>query len=275
MFIMIFWIASYPKSGNTWVRSLIASYLFSESGNFDFSLLKKIPRFPNAKQFSPLIDLNDLMKDPIKITEFWYAAQSRLNLDNKIKFLKTHNACVNYKGRWFTDEKNTIGYVYIVRDPRAAVSSYASHSSNSIKGSVGTMLNENFVGLNGPYKLAEIPGTWKINYMSWKKKKAFDGIIIKYEDLIDDTEREFTKILLFFKKKMNIDINKKKILNSINSCQFSNLSKMENIHGFDEATEGKFFREGKKDSWKNVLTQDLRKKIEENFENEMKELGYL
>ena len=65
---MIIWIASYPKSGNTWVRSLIASYLFSESGNFDFSLLEKIPRFPNAKQFSPLIDLNDLMKDPIKIT---------------------------------------------------------------------------------------------------------------------------------------------------------------------------------------------------------------
>ena len=53
---MIIWLASYPKSGNTWVRSLIASYLFSESGNFDFSLLKKIPRFPNAKQFSPLID---------------------------------------------------------------------------------------------------------------------------------------------------------------------------------------------------------------------------
>ena len=53
---MIVWIASYPKSGNTWVRSLITSYLFSETGSFDFSLLKEIPRFPNAKQFSTLID---------------------------------------------------------------------------------------------------------------------------------------------------------------------------------------------------------------------------
>ena len=81
---MIFWLASYPKSGNTWIRSLISSYLFSKSGNFDFSLLKEIPRFPADKQFSPLIDLNDLSKDPLKITEYWHAAQLRLNLDNRI-----------------------------------------------------------------------------------------------------------------------------------------------------------------------------------------------
>ena len=272
---MIIWIASYPKSGNTWVRSLITSYLFSESGHFDFSLLKEIPRFPNAKQFSPLIDLEELKKDPIKITEFWSAAQFRLNLDNKTKFLKTHNACVNYKGRWFTDEKNTIGYIYIVRDPRAAVCSYASHSSNSIKEAVGTLLNENFVGLNGPNKLAETPGSWKINYLSWKKKKFFDGIIIKYDDLADDTERELKKILLFLQKKMKIEINDKKISNCVDSCEFSKLSKMEDSKGFDEATEGKFFRKGKKDSWKNVLNDDLRKKIEENFRKEMIELGYL
>ena len=56
------------------------------------------------------------------------------------------------------------------------------------------LLNENNIGLNGPYKLAEFPGSWKINYLSWKKKKKFEGIVIKYEDLIDNTENEFKKI---------------------------------------------------------------------------------
>ena len=78
---MILWIASYPKSGNTWVRSLISSYLFSKNGSFDFNLLNEIPRFPADKQFAPLINLQDLLKDPLEITKYWHAAQLRLNLD--------------------------------------------------------------------------------------------------------------------------------------------------------------------------------------------------
>ena len=74
---------------------------------------------------------------------------------------------------------------------------------------------------------------------------------------------------------MKIEINDKKISKSVDSCEFSKLSKMEDSKGFDEATEGKFFRKGKKDSWKNILADDLRKKIEENFRKEMIELGYL
>ena len=198
---MILWLASYPKSGNTWVRSLISSYLFSKNGSFDFGLLNEIPRFPADKQFSPLINLEDLLKDPLKITEYWYAAQLRLNLDNRIKFLKTHNACVSYKGRWFTDETNTAGYIYIVRDPRAIVCSNASHSNISLEKAVFTLLNEDEIGYNGRYKLAETPGSWKINYLSWKKEKKFDGVIVKYEDLIDNAQKEFSKILIYIKKK--------------------------------------------------------------------------
>jgi hypothetical protein len=123
--------------------------------------------------------------------------------------------------------------------------------------------------------LAEISASWKINYLSWKKKKNFDGIVVKYEDLIDNTEKEFTKILIFLKKIMNINIDQKKIFKSINSCQFSKLSKMEDVYGFKEATENKFFRKGIKDSWKKDLDHNLRKKIEASFKDEMKELGYL
>ena len=272
---MILWIASYPKSGNTWIRALISTYLYSDKGDFNFALLNKIPKFVQDKYFSPLIKLEELKKTPLKITEYWNAAQSRINLSNQTLFFKTHNACVSYEGKWFTDKTNTIGYIYIVRDPRAVACSKAYHSGLSIKESVNGILNENEIGYNGPYKLAEIPGNWKINYLSWKKEKNFKGIIIKYEDLIDNAEREFKKILTYLKKIINIHIDEKKISKSINSCQFSKLREMEDVHGFDEATNNKFFRMGKKDTWKDELSRDLRRKIEVNFRDEMIELGYL
>jgi len=131
------------------------------------------------------------------------------------------------------------------------------------------------MGLNGPYKLAELPGSWKINYLSWKKKKKFDGIIIKYEDLIDNTENEFKKILVFLNRFKKIDINEEKISKSIISCNFSNLSKMEDQYGFEETQNNKFFRRGTKDSWRNELNFSLKKKLEDNFKDEMIELGYL
>ena len=272
---MILWIASYPKSGNTWIRSLISAYLYSDNGDFNFNLLHKVPRFVQNKYFSPITKLDELKKDPLKISEYWKSAQLRINLDNKIKFFKTHNACVSYKNSWFTDKTNTIGYIYVVRDPRAVACSLAAHANLSLEQSTNDLLNENQIGFNGPYKLAELPGSWKINYLSWKKKKFFDGIVVKYEDLIDDTEKEFKKVLIFLKKFIDISLDEKKILKSINSCNFSKLSEMEDRNGFDEAQNNKFFRLGKKDSWKNTLSGDLRRKIEVNFKDEMIELGYL
>ena len=119
--------------------------------------------------------------------------------------------------------------------------------------------------------MSVLPG----QYLSWKKRKKFGGIVIKYENLIDNTEKEFKKILDFLNKIMPITADNKKILKTINSCSFSNLNKMENEYGFKEAIKNKFFRKGTKDSWKNELSSDLRKKLEENFKSEMNELGYL
>ena len=87
---MILWIASYPKSGNTWIRALISTYLYSKEGEFNFYLLHKIPKFVQEKYFSPLVKLEQLKRNPLKITEYWSAAQSRINLTNKTMFFKTY-----------------------------------------------------------------------------------------------------------------------------------------------------------------------------------------
>ena len=101
-------------------------------------------------------------------------------------------------------------------------------------------------------------------------------LIIKYEDLINDTDSTFKSILNFLSKFMSIKINEKKILNTINSCEFKKLVKMENEKGFDEAIgQKKFFHLGEKNNWKNLLDPKIEEKIKASFFDEMKELGYL
>jgi len=274
---MIIWIASYPKSGNTWLRALLSTYFFLNEKNFDFNILNKIPNFIKDKYFSPIVNLNKLKKNPLQIANYWDAAQSRINLTNEIQFFKTHTACASYKGQWFTTSENTIGYIYIVRDPRSVVCSQAAHSNITLEESTNNLLDENFVGYNqkNNYNLAELTSSWKINYLSWKKKKKFPGIIIKYEDLKDNTYNEFEKILFFLKEKINFDLDITKLKKTVELCSFSKLKSIENKVGFKEAKNGKFFRKGEKDSWKNELSKDLQKKIEISLNQEMNELDYL
>ena len=77
---MIIWIASYPKSGNTWIRSFISAILNTEDGNFDFEILKNIPQYPIREQFEGILkdfsDINNIKKK-------WITTQTKLNLDDK------------------------------------------------------------------------------------------------------------------------------------------------------------------------------------------------
>ena len=123
---MIIWIASYPKSGNTWVRAIISSLLYSKDGNHDFSQLEFIEQYPVKKHFKNLI--NDFYNlDEIK--KNWITSQSLINADGKIRFLKTHHLYCKFGKDVFTNLANTLGVIYIVRDPRNLLSSIKDHWS--------------------------------------------------------------------------------------------------------------------------------------------------
>ena len=136
---MIIWIASYPKSGNTWVRSLLSAYLYSKNGIFNFDLLKKIPRFPKKKYFDFFLkDLSDIKK----VSNYWIAAQDRINLysDDTI-FMKTHSALCTFENNSFTNKINTKGAIYVVRDPRNVITSISHHYSLNIEESYNFIIN--------------------------------------------------------------------------------------------------------------------------------------
>ena len=108
---MIIWLASYPKSGNTWLRSLIANYYFSETGDFNFELLEKIDSFPSNKYFSKYLDK---FNQPHETSKYWIKEQEKINQSKGLKFFKTHNALCKIEGNQFTNKENTLGVIYII-----------------------------------------------------------------------------------------------------------------------------------------------------------------
>tara|TARA_B100001057_G_scaffold370543_1_gene374472 strand:+ start:6043 stop:6885 length:843 start_codon:yes stop_codon:yes gene_type:complete len=280
---MIIWLASYPKSGNTLVRSLLSGYFFSKEGEFNFDLLRRIDQFPNKKLFDELkIDLSN--RDEVE--KNYIEAQKIINKDEKsLQFWKTHNAFCKLQGKYnFTDLQNTTGVIYIVRDPRNVVSSYSNHYQKTIDQSVKD-LNENLeIRQSINDKLPVLIGSWKFHYNSWKQLKSLNKyLLVKYEDLLSDTEKTFLNILEFIKEVSGaqIEIDRDKIHKVINNTSFSNIKKLEDKFGFKEAKKDKngkiinFFNLGPKNNWKNSLSNETIKKVETYFADEMKEIGYL
>ena len=235
---MIIWIASYPKSGNTWVRSLLSSYLYTNNGIFNFSLLRKIDQFPSRKYFEFFLkDFSDIKK----VSEYWIAAQDRINLFNdKIVFFKTHSALCTLENNRFTNKNNTKAVIYVVRDPRNIITSISHHYSQDTLQSSNFIFDKNRMIAgeewgNKDFGLGTMLGDWSNHYKSWKNIKFAPIKIIKYEDLVNNPENTFISILNFLKNFMDINIQKKKIANVINSCSFDILSDKEKEEGFEEA----------------------------------------
>ena len=136
---MIIWIASYPKSGNTWIRALLSAYLFSEDGKFSFNLLKNIEQF-SSKYF--LSNIKDNLNYQERISKNWIPSQKEINKDKKIHLFKTHNAICSINGHKFTNKLNTIGGIYIVRDPRNLILSISHHYGLNFEDYINQLQNK-------------------------------------------------------------------------------------------------------------------------------------
>ena len=179
----------------------------------------------------------------------------------------------------FTNNENTNGAIYIVRDPRDIVLSYSSFLDKSVDDTINYMISdeafEQDIYQNILYRKS-IMGSWSYHFNSWKNYKSKEIIIVKYEDMVTNTNDTFLKVLEYLNKNNGVEINKEKMLNAIDITSFENLKRLELREGFTENPSKKpFFRNGKIGEWKQKLNKNQIKKIEEKFQKEMVELKYL
>ena len=276
---MIIWLASYPKSGNTWIRLFLDCLLFSRN---EFNINKNyITQFPLRSSFD---GLTDNVNDQKEFAKYCIEAQKKVNLDKKIKIFKTHNALWNWNnGKYFfTDENQTLGVIYIVRDPRNIVTSILNYfHKKNYKDAIDFMKKDRVLGGDeDEHGLPTIIGSWSNHYKSWKKFKK-NNLLIKYEDLLNKPEKEFFKITNFLNSIGNFEFDKNDISKAIKNCGFENLSKQEDKFGFvsnsdtNKKLNKKFFNLGPNNRWQNILDIELQNEIEKLFSEEMKDIGYL
>jgi hypothetical protein len=280
---MIIWLASYPKSGNTWLRSLLASYYFSKDGSFDFKLLDNIDQFPSTQFFR---DKKDTFSAPEDTSNLWLSEQEKITQDNKIRFLKTHNALCKINSNSFTNEKNTLAGIYIIRDPRNIVTSLANHYQVDVNKAFDFMKDEKkalIEKVNERY-LGFVPIlSWALHQESWIKCTKFPILTIRYEDLQLETFQTFIKVIKFINKLSNLEnlINETKAKKSIISCEFEKLKKLENKNGFSEAMVDKktkkkisFFNLGRKNDYKRLLQTNLIDEMSSLYNQQIKKFNY-
>ena len=283
---MIFWIASYPKSGNTWLRILLASYYYTKEGIFDNSVLKYIEQFPQKKFFDGFNYDSKITTDTAK---FWIKAQEKINLDKKIRFFKTHNFFGSVNNFNFTNQENSIGCIYIVRDPRNVITSlknfYEMNDDKAFK--FMTSKNQYIYDFHkfteDGYADFQFISSWDSNYDSWTVQKRIPIKLIKYEDLLNQTYTVVNDVISFVNKiiRNKEKISKEKIKNAVSSTTFSKLKDKEEKEGFLEAPSSKindskipFFNLGPKNNWKIILKEDLKYKLNKVFKKKLEELSY-
>ncbi len=273
----IVWLVSYPKSGNTWIRILLANYLSHENtpisiNEINSSIISSSRTF--FDYHAPVLS-SDLSADEIDLIR--PEVYTELNKEyTDIQFVKTHDAyTLNLDKKPIFPKEITKAVVYITRNPLDVAISFAHHSSIDIDKIIQNMNLESFClaksrkGLNNQLRQKLL--SWSQHYTSWRDAN-YPFFLIRYEDLKADTIGVFRKLILFLYGKVDED----KLQQAVEFSEFKKLQKQEQESHFKEKPmeAESFFRSGKSNAWKEVLTEKQIQVLRENHKEVMQELSY-
>ena len=271
----IWWLASYPKSGNTWIRLFINAYVTGFPVNmnsaFEYVMSDLDARITQSCSVKSITRMSFM-----ELVMLRYAI-----LMNIINFsvvrdvvLKTHNAKVALDDIKLIPPILSRGAIYIVRDPRDVVISAADHMGMSIDDTIKAMNNERWAFKND-LGMHHFVSTWSTHVASWvKENENVPVVFIRYEDLVANPRKEFEAIITHGLGMPKIDEDRMNF--ALEQTKFKNLQEFEKEKGFNEKSQHakKFFRSGKVGQWVEKLTSSQVRQIEDDHGEMMEYCKY-
>ena len=289
---MIIWLASYPKSGNTWLRAILHQIIVKKNNNHETwlsNLHKLVDIYPKIEHFqnlnSTFIKESDF-QNKNEIVKNWDKSQKKLNSDKKLRLLKTHNMLcsinIDQHNHSFTNEDNTLGVIHVVRDPRNVITSLKNHFFLQTYNEALELITNasRWSGIENS-QIPHFISSWEHHFESWALFPK-NYILFKYEDILNNPEKQIRRLIEYLQKFIKIDCDKETINRIINDTNFENLKNLEKKGNFLENAiniktkdKANFFNLGPKNDYIKLLDKNIQHEIEKKFEKTMKKLNYL
>ncbi len=275
----IIWLASYPKSGNTWFRIFITNLLSNSGQPANINDLKETTISSSRKIFDDYTGLSSsdmTFKEIDRLRPEVYKLQSEES--DELLFKKVHD-----KYYWVDEQKPLFppdiseGCIYFMRNPLDVLVSFAYHSAKPVDKMLNIIGNSDYAFCDRNDRqvnqLRQLLGSWSDHVKSWTEQTEMPVHIMRYEDMVNDTFETFAKAVRFLK----FDFGKEKIEEAIQKSDFNILTRQEKESGFKEKMikSKKFFRKGKIGDWRNHLNKKQTYEIIQNHREVMKKFGYL
>lgn len=270
----IYWIASYPKSGNTWMRAFLTSLVAGTEVLGGINRLAELVPDENLGRFyQPFLG-----KPVAEATLAELAAvrpqvqQGVANASDGFTFLKTHAVLSRHQGTPTISAAATAGAIYIVRNPLDVVVSYARFRNWSIDDAIRVLNTRGRVLPRAPEHSYVPCGSWAENVGSWTRQRHDRLLVLRYEDMLGDPLASFGAVV----RLLRMDVAEAQVADAVARTSFDRLQRQERQFGFVERPQGTeaFFRQGSEGQWRGELSEEQVKAVALPNRALMTEMGY-
>lgn len=275
----IIWLASYPKSGNTWTRNFLHNLLNVISGkgeeghNINAMGLRSTWEIA-AKPFEKLIGrpVDQCSREEIAAVRHTVQEQIMENAGG-LAFVKTHHALVMDRKKPTINFDVTAGAIYIVRNPLDVAISFSHHMNASIDEAIEQMALKDSETPVSAQAVYEVYGSWSQHVESWTRKPHRTILVMRYEDMLDNPNETFSTLA----RHLRLPASKEQVERAIELSSFKELSEQEDRLGFGERPKQakKFFRSGTTGQWLHELSDDQVQRIITVHKVQMERFGYV
>lgn len=250
----IFWLASYPKSGNTWIRAFLANLIADRA---EPVALNELPLYcedeARPELFSEIAGRPSTDLDVGEIAALRPRVHARIAArSGATRLVKTHNYAGAFDGHPTHNMQVTAGAVYVVRNPLDVAVSMSHHFGLSLDEAIDRLASEQVATANDSLFVTQFLGSWSMHVRSWADLAGERFAVLRYEDMLAKPGKQLAKVA----RLIGLGQDRARIERAVRHAAFRNLAALEREHGFAEAVNPatRFFREGRTNQWRSILS---------------------